>query len=291
MAQRYGNGDREKTSIELISCGLVSGLLQAGVFNPWDRALYLSIKDNRAFLHMDNFRNPFSGVAQTIVQRALSTGLYFPLEEIYRNQLSKVVGVGAPSTFAAGILSGITSGVIMNPIAAVKYHYWGTPTGKENFLSTSLEMFKRGGVRVFVVGTGATVNRDLVFGGVYALMRHELLTSAKNDEDRKNNKKKTPPGFLVNLISACIATVASSPWNYVRNVHYATEKGQSPLPSWAIVRGLWDDAMREGSLFERVRFLQTRLRIGWGTVRVLLVAKNGLALQNSPTSQIAHTLY
>jgi hypothetical protein len=142
-------------------------------------------------------------------------------------------------------------------------------------------MFKRGGVRVFVVGTGATVNRDLVFGGVYALMRHELLTSAKNDEDRKNNKKKTPPGFLVNLISACIATVASSPWNYVRNVHYATEKGQSPLPSWAIVRGLWDDAMREGSLFERVRFLQTRLRIGWGTVRVLLVAKNGLALQNS----------
>jgi hypothetical protein len=131
-------------------------------------------------------------------------------------------------------------------------------------------MFKRGGVRVFVVGTGATVNRDLVFGGVYALMRHELLTSAKNDGDRKNNKKKTPPGFLVNLISACIATVASSPWNYVRNVHYATEKGQSPLPSWAIVRGLWDDAMREGSLFERVRFLQTRLRIGWGTVRVLL---------------------
>ena len=30
--------------IDLLSCGFVSGVLQAVLFNPWDRALYLSIK-------------------------------------------------------------------------------------------------------------------------------------------------------------------------------------------------------------------------------------------------------
>lgn len=30
--------------IDLLSCGFVSGVLQAVIFNPWDRALYLSIK-------------------------------------------------------------------------------------------------------------------------------------------------------------------------------------------------------------------------------------------------------
>jgi hypothetical protein len=29
----------------MLSCGLTSGLLQAGIFHPWDRALDLSIKD------------------------------------------------------------------------------------------------------------------------------------------------------------------------------------------------------------------------------------------------------
>lgn len=262
-----------------MTCGLTSGLLQAGLFNPWDRALYLSIKDRRPFLHVDNFRNPFSGVMQTIVQRALSTGLYFPLEEIYRSTLNSAFSNGGSSsddnssrrpllTFTAGIMSGITSGVIMNPIAAVKYHYWGTPTGKENFLSTSAEMVKRGGLRIFIVGTGATVNRDLVFGGIYALLRHELLASSTGSGAGTPEKsgKPPPPGFLVNLVAASCATILSSPWNYIRNVHYATEKGDKPLAALAILRELWTDAMREKTPFERLRFLQARLRIGWGTV-------------------------
>lgn len=149
------------SSLSLLSCGLVSGFLQAGLFNPWDRALYLSIKENRPFLSMDNFRHPWSGVLQTIVQRALSAGLYFPLEEIYSAQLRASFTSSEEQyrtrrpllTFASGILSGITSGVIMNPISAVKYHYWGTPTGKENFLTTASDMMKQGGLRIFIGGS------------------------------------------------------------------------------------------------------------------------------------------
>jgi len=291
-AVRPGSG---KTTGGMLSCGLTSGLLQAGIFNPWDRALYLSIKDGRAFLHVDNWRSPFSGLMQTIVQRALSAGLYFPLEELYRSSLYRLLeaeGKGSPQksllTIMAGILSGITSGVIMNPISAVKYHYWGTPTGKENFFSTSADMWRRGGLRTFLVGTGATVNRDLVFGGVYAFMRHEFLPAAQNSDrggssEGDGDKGGAPngrgmsriaapgPGFFVNLVAACSATIISSPWNYVRNVHYATQRGAPPMSAAAILRDLWAESLLErekggGAVFSQLRFLQTKLRIGWGTV-------------------------
>jgi len=75
-----------KTSTKL-SCGLVSGIAQAGVFNPWDRALYLSQKYDRKFLDFRNFENPMAGVTQTLFQRAISAGLYFPLEEIFKGNI------------------------------------------------------------------------------------------------------------------------------------------------------------------------------------------------------------
>ena len=33
-----------KGALDLLSCGFLSGIIQAVIFNPWDRALYLSIK-------------------------------------------------------------------------------------------------------------------------------------------------------------------------------------------------------------------------------------------------------
>lgn len=54
---------------QIMSCGVFSGFVQASMFNPWDRALYLSVKNNRKFLDKQNFVNPFAGVFQTLAQR------------------------------------------------------------------------------------------------------------------------------------------------------------------------------------------------------------------------------
>ena len=110
--------------LRLLNCGLVSGIVQAGVFNPWDRALYLSIKENRHFLNIENFKNPFAGLIQTLFQRAVSAGLYFPLEEMFRSGLA-----GNPLAynlsnywvaFIAGNSAGAVNGLLLNPLAAVK---------------------------------------------------------------------------------------------------------------------------------------------------------------------------
>jgi hypothetical protein len=64
-------------------CGLLAGVAQAGVFNPYDRALYLAMIHNRPFLTLDNWRHPYRGFGQSVSTRALSGGLFFPLEHFF----------------------------------------------------------------------------------------------------------------------------------------------------------------------------------------------------------------
>jgi hypothetical protein len=277
----------------LLVCGLTGGFLQAGLFNPWDRALYLSIKENRPFLSRANFSHPFEGVMQTLVQRAISSGLYFPLEEIfattfYKSKLwDKNVNDSDDSmqqsknrsgiAFCSGLLAGAINGIVMNPLTAIKYHYWGTTFKNENFFITAIRMFKYGGMRIFLVGSAATINRDLIFGGVYGLLRHEL--QANNVElketviDQKcligdNKKTLMIPNFTSNMIAACIATVFSSPWNYVRNIHYSTPSGQVPSSTYNIWKLLLTEMQTFPHIITKLKFLQTQLRVGWGTARV-----------------------
>ena len=274
--------------LKLLICGFGGGLVQAGLFNPWDRALYLSIKMDRPFLSPINFKNPFAGLYQTIFQRALSAGLYFPLEEIFADLIIQggIYGndVGTLNAkrhyigFTAGLLAGSFNGLIMNPLAAVKYHYWGTETGKESFVTTSAQMLKKGGARIFLVGTTATVLRDLVFGGTYGLLRHTLASMdrepdpgrevVEEGEGGQSHNVLKRPTFLQNLIAASLGTVVSSPWNYVRNLHYGTPSGVTPDSTLEIWQRLWDRAAQEKSLLRQLRLLQVQLRVGWGTARV-----------------------
>ena len=114
---------------KLVNCGLASGLAQAILFNPWDRALYLSVKEARPFLTWINFKDPFAGVLQTVVQRTISAGLYFPLEEIFSYVIKSQHFFPEDSknkalvVFLAGTLAGIVNGVIMNPFTRIKVKF------------------------------------------------------------------------------------------------------------------------------------------------------------------------
>lgn len=268
--------------IGLFKCGLVSGLVQAAVFNPWDRALYLSIKENRIFLHLENFRNPFSGLLQTLFQRACSAGLYFPLEDIFmtvllENPTSSTLNSNILS-FIAGNTAGALNGLVLNPLAAVKvcypkwcetrqfiltlnyqYHTWGIEECfREHFFATARKMYSQGGIRPFVAGTVATVSRDMTFGGCFALLRH----SAQTPDDTKTKK------VVINIFAGFMATLLSSPMNYVRNIHYATPPSECHQSALTILCQLWKMSSQETSFFSRLVYLQHKLRVGWGTARV-----------------------
>ena len=119
-------------------------------------------------------------------------------------------------------------------------------------------MYLQGGLRPFVAGTFATVSRDMTFGGCFSLLRHALV----NPED--SGKKKG----VANMVAGFIATLTSSPMNYVRNMHYATAPSVQHLTARRILTELWRGAAREPTLVARCIYLQHKLRVGWGTARV-----------------------
>jgi len=77
--------------------------------------------------------------------------------------------------------------------------------------------------------------------------------------------------FCCDLISASFATVLSGPFNYVRNMKYATAANIKPESQWILLKELYSKTkvmIHNNGIYEGLSYLQQRLRIGWGTARV-----------------------
>lgn len=293
--------------------GFTSGLLQAAIFNPWDRALYLSVKNHNKFLSIQNFRNPYQGFSQSIFSRVLSGGSFFPLMDLLEPLVAQKLGIkqgSAANKTLAGNMAGAINGVCINFLTAIKYETWGQAeackaAGKPNPRMTSVaihmyqaarrgnhrrEIRKSGYLRAafrerksllawhprhpvklimagfppFTKGIVATVIRDAIFGGSFATLKYYGKPQFDPSVKQTLYHRLLTDGSV--LMAGALATIASAPWNYARNMKYATPPGQQAPSTWCCLRELFRDARKAdcGSL----RFLQQRLRIGWGTGRV-----------------------
>mmetsp|Transcript_14262 Transcript_14262/g.34636 ORF Transcript_14262/g.34636 Transcript_14262/m.34636 type:complete len:277 (-) Transcript_14262:193-1023(-) len=201
--------------------GFLAGITSAGLFNPIDRALYLSVKNEIPFLSKENFVSPYSGFFQSVGHRAVSGGLYYPLEQFFLAQMSPspslLLTSGAGNTtvynFLAGTAAGTCNAIIVNPLATVKYKTWGRDNPR-SFVVEAAEMLRKGGSRPFTNGMLPTVLRDLVFGGCYTVIRFELQYRFQ----LSNNDYQ----WAANMAAAAMATIVSGPFNLARNVQYAT---------------------------------------------------------------------
>ena len=73
----------------------------------------------------------------------------------------------------------------------------------------------------------------------------------------------------IDASSGFIATMLSSPFNFVRNMQYSAPKHEHHIPSMMnVLKELYRDGMNEGGIMKAMRFWLFRLRIGWGTARV-----------------------
>ena len=132
----------------------MSGIATAGLFNPVDRALYLSVINLKPFLHADNWAQPFQGASNALLHRTISGGLYFAAYDLlekpvqkwsmqrpYRQDTTYDVLV---TSFLTGTLAGFVNGVVLNPIAAVKYAAWGTPDTSKGLKRFAVSLWKEG---------------------------------------------------------------------------------------------------------------------------------------------------
>ena len=257
-------GERSVDGIlQAVGAGFTSGLVISVFMNPYDRALYLALKERRPFLRKENFRKPYKGAFQTLFQRAFSSGIYFPLEDLSRQAIVE----GAPSVRGpavdalAGQSAGIATGLLLHPLAFVKYQTWGND--ERSLWRTTAKLLRSSpGAFIFLRGLPSTLLRDMIFGGVFATGRRWFTVS---DPALK---------FLSNAAAASAATVLSSPFNYVRAMQFA-EGGKNPTPPsirqlLARLSGEVRDLGSAGDLRPQLLHLQSRLQIGWGTLRVTL---------------------
>ena len=242
------------------SAGIIQGAVIAGTFSPWDRALYLSVKDQKPFFEPSCWRNPYQGFLNGMLQRTLSAGLYFPLFDFYIKPLRELIpgkdgSKSIYSTVLAGNFAGVTSGVVLNSLCVVKYGNWGSEVSA---LQTAKLLFRRGGIRTFFNATGTTAMRDAIFGTVYAGIRYQIASSESPSKYQS---------MFASVVAGGTGTVISSPLNYARNMKYAAGTSGLPAPSISLIFSeLLSDTMKQKGRY--LSYLQGRLRVGWGTARV-----------------------
>jgi Mitochondrial carrier protein len=277
----------EPTHSTSFICGLLAGIAQAGVFNPYDRALYLSVRDNRKFLHPINWYNPYTGFVQSISGRAIQGGLYFPLEHYFLHTLNDRYSNTSKSkdgdprlNFLAGTAAGAVNAVLLNPISAVKYKTWGREVNNGIFHEV-IGMIRKSGfsIRPFYNGVIPTVMRDVVFGGTYTWLRLQIKIwfSLSNQQQ-----------WMGNFVAAGLATILSGPFNYVRTIQFATRSHEIAPSTIHILKNLMNETLSKDheTVFSRLQFLQNKLRIGWGTARVAI----GMAFAHSVYNWLHDTI-
>lgn len=209
------------------TAGIVAGLVNTVVFNPYDKALYHhtttltnSTKPRTSFWNRANWRSPYAGVSQAALHRVVSYGLYFPMWDFWTQKCRYVLehnprlrmcsseNTGQKSkdryetriTFLAGSLTGTCTALMVNPLNVVKFHRWNNECS--SLWQQTLLLYKRCGPRVFTKGLGYTIARDNVFAIGYGYL---------------TNKYNPQKNFLYDLACASVCVVAASPLNYARS--------------------------------------------------------------------------
>lgn len=241
-----------------MSAGLCVGLCKALIFNPWDRAMYLSVKEHRPFLHRENFVNPFHGATQSMMQRAVTQGFYFPLKAVTNSNLGPYLTEMNLSTTQAhsveGIFAGGMNGAISAPVSVIRHEVWGTEGA--SLRSSVTHLYKHGGAKVFFKGAGLTVVRDMLSAATYECLRHTL-------------RSKTSSKFWSDFVAAATATALGSPMNYARRMKYCTPAGETPPNAVRSLIDLWRKSKQlHPQLKARTLYLCQRLSLGWGELRV-----------------------
>ena len=256
--------DASKREAVNFAAGIITGSVIAGLFSPWDRALYISVRDRIPFFDRSCWKNPYQGFLNGMLQRTLSGGLYYPLYDFYLKPLSKAFPSRKKTvTVVSGNFAGITSGVLLNSLCVIKYGNWGSDL---TAYETATTLVRKNGFKAFLNGTGTTMARDAVFGSLFAGIRYNIIDENSNRFER----------MYASVIAGGVGTILSSPFNFARNMKYAA--GAAGLPSPSIVK-IFSDLARDALKESRpLAYLQGRLRVGWGTARVAIGMAIGFEL-------------
>jgi len=275
----------------LFASGFAAGIAVTSLLNPVDRALFLSVSQRRAFLHPSNWRQPFQGLGQSVVSRAVSTGLWFPLERLALNMLQQQRWANSTpilAAAAAGQTAGLANAVLLSPLAFVKYQTWGLSDVKQSFRGTARQIYRTAfdvcrvdsyarpmlprceisAIGIFFRGLPATLLRDAAFGTAFGGVRHEARCFVEGHEWLRKHAPLGTLRFAADFTAAGAATALSAPLNYARNRQFGAKLTEATPSTMMAVRSLLREATSQPSWRDGASLFLMRTNLGWGTLRV-----------------------
>jgi len=173
-----------------ITTGLATGILSAIIFNPIDKAIYLSTIKNYKITDKNIWMNLYKNSSISILSKVITSGLYFSYLDYY----SSISNSNIQSSF---MISSIC--LISNPLQIIKFKSWYYNISIKN---TCNLIIINNGYKGFMIGGTSLFLRDLVFNYIYL--------SLKKKENHLNN-----------LGVVCLGLIIVSPLNLVKNIKYA----------------------------------------------------------------------
>lgn len=173
---------------EIIS-GVFTGILSSIIFNPIDKAIYISTTKNITILDKSIWVKPYKGSFNTISTRIINSGLYFSYLDYY----SKITNKNSNVALMTAICCSIT-----NPIQLIKFNSWYN----NRSIKESIEiLYKKNGFKAFTIGLPSLIIRDFIFNYIY-------ITFKKKDN------------HINNILTICTALTITSPFNLIKNEKY-----------------------------------------------------------------------
>lgn len=139
-SHKINNYDKNNTSDDSVNgniwCRVVpalsSGAIQAILFNPIDRALYLRVTYRRSsFLDWRNFDRPFHGFMNAAVYRTLVGACYLFWQDTFHFYIQRHLPSWCQESVSPqlnamliGFTAGASNGLALNAMQAIKFRMW-----------------------------------------------------------------------------------------------------------------------------------------------------------------------
>ena len=177
--------------------------------------------------------------------------MYFPAYDIISKKLDKIIINEEYKSMIASTTTLCCTSLFTSPLSAIKNTNWNTDHHKKIFVFGK-EMYKIGGIQSFSRGTVITLHREFVFGLIFGYF--------SMNKNKKNN-------YVADLFYGSIATIMSSPFNYVRTMIYSSPLNKTPTYSKVIKDLLIDtnvNCLNKNIAYKFYYIFCKKFRVGWG---------------------------
>lgn len=229
--------------------GIITGCISTVLFNPVDRALYLTVKNNTPIYHKSCWKNPYSGMHQALYSRIIGYGLYYPINDLFKN-------IYPNNLFASSLCTGFTTTLLNHPINIIKMSNWNNNLISSGLFSLGCQLKNKYGLPIFIKGLQYTLARDVIFSCLF-------FNFLKTKQFSENN-------FVNGTTGAMIAAIITSPINYYRN---ATFFDLSQTKNFTIITKelyleIHGKQQNSSSLKKIYHLFHNKFNVGYGTLRV-----------------------